>query len=137
MPCGKPRGSWRRPSNTSASRGGARGALPNSGRGSPRQTSGCAIHGVGTGFSPIPAILGFIAVPLSGNIVVRARYAKARNDIRIISAAIAGYRAHTGSSPATLADLTVAAANSQGQTAGPFLTQLPTPPCCGRLQYTY
>ncbi len=85
----------------------------------------------------IAGILALIAVPMYATVASRARLAKAEADIRVISAAIAEYRAHTGSSPATLADLTVAVTNSQGQATGPFLEKLPTPPCCGRSQYTY
>ena len=85
----------------------------------------------------ILGILALIAIPLYLNVATRARGTKAQNDIRIISAAIAQYRAHMGTSPATLADLTAAVTDSQGQAAGPFLEKLPTPPCCGRSQYTY
>ena len=85
----------------------------------------------------VVGIMAFIAIPMYASVGSRARHSKATSDIRAISAAIAQYREHTGSSPATLADLTVAATNSQGQTAGPLLETLPTPPCCGRSQYTY
>ena len=89
------------------------------------------------GLVVIVALMAFIAPAMSLSVAQRARAAKAEADIRAISAAIAEYRAHVGSSPATLADLTVAVTNSQGPPAGPFLEKLPTPPCCGRSEYTY
>ena len=57
----------------------------------------------------IVGILAFIALPMFMSIATRARYGKTQNDIRVIS----------------------------GQTAGLCLEKLPTPPCCGRSEYTY
>jgi prepilin-type N-terminal cleavage/methylation domain-containing protein len=100
----------------------------------------------------IIGILSAIAVPLYGNMQMRARLAKAASDTRALASVVAIYSAHCGSLPGSLAavppstcttapvaggNLTVATdlviltgpvTNGQGQQAGPFVTALPNPP---------
>jgi type IV pilus assembly protein PilA len=73
-------------------------------------------------------ILAAIALPLYANVQGRARVAKAQADARALLSAISIYSAHMGALPTALTDLTSAAVNGSGQTAGPFLTNVPTPP---------
>jgi len=58
----------------------------------------------------------------------RERLAKAQADARLLASAVSIYSAHMGALPPTLATLTVPATNAKGQTAGPFLRDLPDPP---------
>ena len=69
----------------------------------------------------IIGILAAIAIPLYANVQARARIAKAQADARALASAVSIYAAHMGNLPATLAALTVAVSNAQGQTAGPFM----------------
>ncbi len=57
----------------------------------------------------IIGILAAIAIPLYANVQTRARVAKAQADARTM-------------------DLTQATANGLGQSAGPFIARVPTPP---------
>jgi len=84
----------------------------------------------------IIGILAAIAIPLYANIQARARVAKAQADVRTLVSAVSNYSAHVGTLPAALADLNSAAANSQGQTAGPFMANTPNPPA-GWAAYAY
>ena len=84
----------------------------------------------------IIGILAAIAIPLYANIQARARVAKAQADVRTLVSAVSIYSAHVGTLPAALADLNSAAANSQGQTAGPFMANTPNPPA-GWAAYAY
>jgi type IV pilus assembly protein PilA len=96
----------------------------------------------------IIGILAAIAVPLYQNIQARARIAKATADTRSIASAVVQYSAHCGALPdGTAADscgspaapatawATAPVTNSQGQVAGPFFNQWPTPPA-GYTAYT-
>ncbi len=76
----------------------------------------------------IIGILAAIAIPLYASVQARARVAKVQGDVRAIAGAVAIYLAHTTSVPTALADLTVVSTNGLGQTAGPFLAQVPAPP---------
>jgi type IV pilus assembly protein PilA len=78
----------------------------------------------------IIGILAAIAIPLYANVQARARLAKAQADARALASAVSIYGAHTGTLPASgsLAVLTTAVTNSQGQTAGPFLANIPSGP---------
>src|SRR5262245_34933898 len=76
----------------------------------------------------IIGILAAIAIPLYANIQARARIAKAQADSRTLVSAVNMFSAHMGSLPAGLADLNSAQTNAQGQTAGPFMPNTPTPP---------
>jgi type IV pilus assembly protein PilA len=69
----------------------------------------------------IIGILAAIAIPLYANIQARARIAKAQADTRTLASAVSMFQAHMGVVPVALTDLTVATANAQGQTAGPFM----------------
>ena len=84
----------------------------------------------------IIGILAAIAIPLYANIQARARVAKAQADVRTLVSAVSIYSAHVGTLPAALANLNSAAANSQGQTAGPFMANTPNPPA-GWAAYAY
>jgi len=76
----------------------------------------------------IIGILAAIAIPLYANVQARARIAKAQADARALASAVSIYAAHMGTIPTALTDLTVAVSNLQGQTAGPFMAQVPPPP---------
>ena len=54
--------------------------------------------------------------------------AKAQGDVRAIAGAVSIYLAHTTNVPTALDDLIVASTNALGQTAGPFLAQIPVAP---------
>jgi type IV pilus assembly protein PilA len=76
----------------------------------------------------IIGILAAIAIPLYANVQQRARAAKAQADARALASAISIYSAHMGALPTALADLTSAAVNGAGQSAGPFMASVPNPP---------
>ncbi|HET7875615.1 MAG TPA: prepilin-type N-terminal cleavage/methylation domain-containing protein, partial [Methylomirabilota bacterium] len=76
----------------------------------------------------IIGILAAIAIPLYANVQQRARMAKAQADARALASAISIYSAHMGALPAALTDLTSAAINGAGQSAGPFMSSVPNPP---------
>jgi type IV pilus assembly protein PilA len=76
----------------------------------------------------IIGILAAIAIPLYANVQGRARLAKAQADARALTSAISIYSAHMGAPPTALTDLTSAAVNGAGLTAGPFVTSVPAPP---------
>ena len=76
----------------------------------------------------IIGILAAIAIPLYGQVQARARIAKAQADMRAIASAVSIYSAHMGNNPAALGDLTSAVTNGAGQSAGPFLSAVPTQP---------
>jgi type II secretion system protein G len=84
----------------------------------------------------IVAILAAIAIPLYANTHLRARVAKAQADVRAIASAITLYQTHVGALPPGLPDLTSPVTNALGQTAGPFLSNVPPPPA-GWTAYTY
>jgi type II secretion system protein G len=79
----------------------------------------------------IIGILAAIAIPLYANIQTRARVAKAQADLRTLASSVSMYQAHTGSFPNVITELTVSVANNLGQTAGPFIASVPTPPAGG------
>ena len=76
----------------------------------------------------IIGILAAIAIPLYANVQARARIAKAQADARALASAVSIYSAHMGTVGTALANLTAVATNGQGQTAGPFMATIPTPP---------
>ena len=76
----------------------------------------------------IIGILAAIAIPLYANVQARARLAKAQADLRTVATAVSMYQAHTGVLPAAMTDLTTTVSNAQGQTAGPFLANVPAAP---------
>jgi len=81
-------------------------------------------------------ILAAIAIPLYANVQARARVAKAQGDMRAIAGAVSIYLAHTTNVPTALDDLIVVSTNALGQTAGPFLAQIPAAPA-GWSTYAY
>jgi type II secretion system protein G len=89
----------------------------------------------------VVAIVGVIAtivVPLYVNFLTRARIARAESDVKAIVSAVIVFQGHMeGALPAALSTLTQAATNPQGQTAGPFLGQVPVPPAGWTASYTY
>ena len=76
----------------------------------------------------IIGILAAIAIPLYANVQTRARVAKAQADSRTLGSAVSMFNAHMGQLPVALTDLTQATTNNLGQTAGPFMATVPTPP---------
>ncbi len=76
----------------------------------------------------IIGILAAIAIPLYANVQARARIAKAQADARTLASSVSIYSAHMGLVPTGLDLLTGVASNAQGQTAGPFIANLPAPP---------
>jgi type II secretion system protein G len=76
----------------------------------------------------IIGILAAIAIPLYANVQTRARIAKAQADTRTLASSTTIYNAHMGTLPTALTDLTAAAVNGLGQSAGPFLASVPVPP---------
>src|SRR5713226_2999547 len=66
----------------------------------------------------IIGILAAIAIPLYANVQTRAR----------LASAVSMFTAHMGALPAALTDLSQATTNGLGQTAGPFMARIPTPP---------
>jgi type IV pilus assembly protein PilA len=79
----------------------------------------------------IIGILAAIAIPLYANVQTRARVAKGQADLRTLASAVSIYAAHMGSLPAALTDLTSAAVNGSGQSAGPFISRVPSVPAGG------
>jgi type II secretion system protein G len=79
----------------------------------------------------IIGILAAIAIPLYANVQTRARVAKAQADARTLASVVSIYAAHMGSLPAALTALTSAAVNGLNQSAGPFITRVPTAPAGG------
>ena len=84
----------------------------------------------------IIGILAAIAIPLYANVQARARVAKAQADLRSLTSAVSMFRAHMGTLPVALTDLTQTTANAQNQSAGPFMTSVPAVPS-GWTAYTY
>jgi type II secretion system protein G len=76
----------------------------------------------------IIGILAAIAIPLYANVQARARIAKAQADTRSLASAVSIYSAHMGVIPTGLDLLTGVASNVLGQTAGPFMANLPNTP---------
>src|SRR5207249_6622107 len=76
----------------------------------------------------IIGILAAIAIPLYANVQARARIAKAQADARALASSVSIYGAHMGVLPTALTQLTTAVVNGQGQSAGPFMSTVPTPP---------
>lgn len=82
------------------------------------------------------AILTAIAVPLYADFLARARIAQAQADARTVASAVSAYVSHMGATPPALTNLTSPATNAEGQSAGPFMAGLPTPPV-GWAAYAY
>jgi type IV pilus assembly protein PilA len=85
----------------------------------------------------IIGILAAIAIPLYANVQARARIAKAQADARALASAVSIYSAHMGNVSSSLAALTAVASNGQGQTAGPFMATIPSPPAGWTTPYAY
>ena len=79
----------------------------------------------------IIGILAAISFALYVNVQARGRIGRATADVRALTSAVGVYAAHMGSIPTTaqgLAVLNQVATNSKGDTAGPFMNAIPTPP---------
>jgi type IV pilus assembly protein PilA len=76
----------------------------------------------------IIGILAAIAIPIYSNFQTRARVAKVQADLNALASAVSMYQAHVGALPNAISDLTVSVSNSLGQTAGPFVANVPAPP---------
>jgi Tfp pilus assembly protein PilE len=73
-------------------------------------------------------ILASIALPLHANAQARARIEQAQADAQMLALAVRKYADHMGTLPAALTDLLWPAVNDRNQSAGPFITAVPTPP---------
>ena len=85
-------------------------------------------------------ILTAIGIAVYTSMQQSARIAKAQADVRAIATAASHYLAHTGAIAPALDTLTVTVTNPMGQTGGPFLGAIPTPPLSGSppwSAYTY
>ena len=79
----------------------------------------------------IIGILASIGFALYVNVQARGRLGRATADVRMLTSAISVYSAHMGAIPTTTQGLAVLAqqqTNAQGQMAGPFLNNVPSPP---------
>ena len=85
----------------------------------------------------IIGILAAIAIPLYANVQARARIAKAQADSRALASSVSIYAAHMGVLPTALSQLTGVATNILGQTAGPFMANVPPPPAGWSSPYAY
>jgi type II secretion system protein G len=85
----------------------------------------------------IIGILAAIAIPLYANVQARARIAKAQADARALASSVSIYAAHMGVLPTALAQLTGVVTNTLGQTAGPFMANVPPPPAGWSSPYAY
>lgn len=85
----------------------------------------------------IIGVLCAIGIPLYANITANARIAKAQADVRSLTGASLVWAAHMGTVPTGLNNLTSIGVNSYGQSAGPFLGTIPTPPSGWGSSYTY
>jgi type II secretion system protein G len=81
-------------------------------------------------------VLATIAIPLFVSVQARGRIAKAQADSRSLASAVSVYAAHMGAIPTALTQLTAVATNAQGNSAGPFMNSVPTPPG-GWVAYAY
>lgn len=82
----------------------------------------------------VVGILAAISFALYVNVQARGRMGRATADVKTLTGAVGAYSAHMGAIPSTaqgLAVLAQVATNAQGQTTGPFLNVVPTPPAGG------
>lgn len=85
----------------------------------------------------IIGIIAAIAIPLFAGLTGKTRLAKAQADTRSLATAVTMYFGHMEALPASLNDLTSPVTNSSGQTAGPFMVTLPSPPSAAWTPYAY
>lgn len=81
----------------------------------------------------VSSILAAVAIP---SLLPRAPVSVAHSHARMLASAVAQYRDHMGSLPTAVTDLTREVTNSRGETAGPFLSAIPSPPS-GFTRYHY
>ena len=86
-------------------------------------------------------VVAAMAIPLYANAEARDRIEKAQSDLAMLARAVMTYKAHMGTLPAGLADLTATATNRLNWSAGPFMPLIPVPPRGGTpawgAAYTY
>jgi Tfp pilus assembly protein PilE len=89
----------------------------------------------------ILGILASIAIPLHVNAQARARIEQVQADAQMLALAVRKYADHMGTLPGALTALLWPAVNDRNQSAGPFITTMPTPPSGGTpawgATYTY
>src|SRR5438552_18583668 len=89
----------------------------------------------------IICILAVISIPLYATMQTYTLSPHAALPIWTLASAISMFTAHMGALPAALTDLTQATTNGLGQSAGPFVARVPTPPPGGSpawsATYTY
>ena len=72
-------------------------------------------------------VVAAMAIPLYANAEARDRIEKAQSDLAMLARAVMTYKAHMGTLPAGLADLTATATNRLNWSAGPFMPLIPVP----------
>lgn len=85
----------------------------------------------------ILSILAAVAIHLYVSLATKSRITKAQSEVKTIATAVSVFEGHMGSLPPTLGDLTSSVTNSDGVTAGPFLSSVPTPPSGAWSPYVY
>lgn len=85
----------------------------------------------------IIGILAAMAIGLFSSLTGKSRLSRAQADTRAIVTAVTMYYGHMEQLPASLTDLTVPVTNGLGQTAGPYLISVPTPPSAAWTPYSY
>ena len=86
-------------------------------------------------------VVAAMAIPLYANAEARDRIEKAQSDLEMLAMAVMTYKAHMGTLPAALTNLTATATNRLNWSAGPFMPLIPVPPRGGTpawgAAYTY
>lgn len=85
----------------------------------------------------IIGILAAIAIQQFESLSAKSRITRARSDAKTIGTAVSVFTAHMGVLPSVLTDLTVPATNTDGITAGPFLSTVPSPPGAAWTPYSF
>src|SRR5215813_10026879 len=73
-------------------------------------------------------VVAAMAIPLYANAEARDRIEKAQSDLEMLAMAVMTYKAHMGTLPAALTNLTTTATNRLNWSAGPFMPLIPMPP---------
>jgi len=72
-------------------------------------------------------VVAAMAIPLYANAEARDRIEKAQSDLEMLAMAVMTYKAHMGTLPAALTNLTSTATNRLNWSAGPFMPLVPMP----------
>jgi len=81
-------------------------------------------------FMVVVSVIGVVAamaIPLHVNAQARDRIEKAQSDLEMLAAAVKTYKAHMGTLPEALTDLTATVTNRLNWSAGPFMPLVPMP----------